>query len=223
MTKLLQILFGLVLILVLAYITFLNVSTKIKNDLLTKTKVIFSENNIRGVTADMQGEGLSVSRTLVLTGTAISNAERIRIVKLTENIEGICSIDNQIRLHPLVLKPSEVPVVPKVVTVIKTPIVKVSAESIVSESTPKELVIIENKVEPKAQMQVEKKRLETSVSSMKTTTKTPAVPVASTKMSTKVPVVPKVENKDIVVPTPVSAIAAPNVIRIEKIKLEGVK
>ena len=223
MTKLLQILFGLVLILVLAYITFLNVSTKIKNDLLTKTKVIFSENNIRGVTADMQGEGLSVSRTLVLTGTAISDAERIRIVKLTENIEGICSIDNQIRLHPLVPKSPEVPVVPKVVTVIKTPIVKVSAESIVSESTPKELVIIENKVEPKAQMQVEKKRLETSVSSMKTTTKTPAVPVVSTKMITKVPLVPKVENKDIVVPTPVSAIAAPNVIRIEKIKLEGVK
>ncbi|HIP50517.1 MAG TPA: hypothetical protein EYG94_00385 [Campylobacterales bacterium] len=223
MTKLLQILFGLVLILVLAYIAFLNVSTKIKDDLLTKTKVMFSENNVRHVAVNMQGEGLSVSRTLVLTGTAISDVERIRIVKLTENIEGICSIDNQIRLHPLVPKPPEVPVVSKVVTVIKTPVVKVSAESIVSESTPKELVTIEDKVEPKAQTQVEKKTLEASVSSMKTTTKTPAVPVASTKMTTKVPLVPKVENKDIVVPTPVSAIAAPNVIRIEKIKLEGVK
>ena len=229
MKKSLQILFGLSLILVLAYVAFLDVSTKIKDDLLTKTKVMLSENNVRHVTANMQGEGLSMRRTLVLTGTAISDVERVRIVSLTEKIEGVCSIDNQIKLHPVVPKAPQVPVVVKVPTVIKVPVIKVAEEPIVTKSIPKESVTIETK--PK--IIVEKKIVETSVSSMETTTKVPVVAVVenqtaitsvpSTEITTNVPVVTTVVSASIVVPTPVSAIDAPNAIRIEKIKLEGVK
>ena len=223
MKKSLQILLGLLFILVLAYIAFLDVSTKIKDDLLTKTKIIFSKNNVREVTASMQGEGLSLSRTLVLTGTAISDMERVRIVKLTENIEGVCSIDNQIKLYPVVPKPPQVPVVPKIPTVIKTP-VTVSEELSLAKSIPTEPVTTEKKPQI---------IVETSVSSMETTTKVPLVPmlenktaitsVPFTKVITKIPTVPTVDNRSIVVPTPARAIDAPNVIRIEKIKLEGVK
>ena len=214
MKKSLEILLGLLFILVLSYVAFLDVSTKIKDDLLTKTEVMLSENNVRHVTANMQGEGLSMSRILVLTGTSISDVERVRIVSLIAKIEGVCSIDNQIKLHPVVPKAPQVPVVVKVPTVMTVPVIKVAEEPI----------------ENKPNIVVEKKIVETSVSSMETTTKVPVVEnqtaitsVPSTEMTTKVPVVPTVVSKSIVVPTPVSAIDAPNVIRIEKIKLEGVK
>ncbi len=203
MKKSLQILFGLVLILVLAYVAFLDVSAKIKDDLLRKTKVIFSENNINDVTVNTQGEGLSLSRSLVLVGTAISEVERIRIVTLTTNIEGVCHVDNQIKLYPVVPKAVEVPVAPEVPTVIKIPVLK--AEPAMPKQIHKEIVTIEKKIESKPTITVEKKIVETSKpleSSVEMTTKVPAVPV---------------------VPTPVKAINAPEVIKIEKIKLEGVK
>jgi hypothetical protein len=159
MKKSLQILFGLLLILVLAYVAFLDVSTKIKDDLLTKTEVMFSENNVRGVTAKMNGEGLSLSRTLVLTGTAISDVERVRIGILAENIEGVSNIANEIKLYPVVPKVPTVPVVP---TVIKTPVVK-PLKPIVAKKTPQTDVL-------------KKKIVETLVPSEKMTTKLPTVP-----------------------------------------------
>jgi hypothetical protein len=193
MNKSLQILLGLLLILVLAYVAFLDVSTKIKDDLLLKTKVMFSENNVRGVTANIQGDDLNISRTLVLTGTAISEVERVRIVTLSENIEGICRVDNQIRIHPAV------PKAPKVPTVIKVPVVKASAVQSISKE------VVSNK--STTATVVEKKELTSS----------------STATISTIPMVPVVEIKNIVVPTPVKAIAAPKVIEVEKIKLEGVK
>ena len=227
MKKSLQILLGLVLILVLAYVAFLDVSTKIKDDLLTKTKVMFSENNVKHVTTNMQGEGLSLSRTLVLTGTAISDVERVRIVTLTENIEGVCSIDNQIKLHPVVPKAPKVPLAPNIPTVVKVPVVKTSTEPVIAKSIPKEVLVIKSTekkdiVEPV----VEEKEPTSLVSATSNTVKIPLVPVLENTISvssTKVPTVPTVKNNSIVVPVPVTAINAPNVIKIEKIKLEGVK
>ena len=199
MNKSLQILFGLLLILVLAYVAFLDVSSKIKDDLLSKTQTVFSKNNVKKVTVNLKGEGLEMSRSLVLAGTAISDIERVRIVKLTENIEGVCRIDNQITLYPVV------PKAPKVPTAIKVPVVKALAKPIVTKSTPKEIILTKSTVETV----VEKEESITAES--------------FTATITKVPVVPVIKNNTIVVPTPVKAIDAPKVIEVEKIKLEGVK
>jgi len=207
MNKSLQILLGLLLILVLAYVAFLEVSTKIKDDLLTKTKVIFSENNIRGVSANIAGEGLTISRTLILSGTAISEVERVRIVTLVENVEGICNVDNQIKIHPAVPKAPITPIVP---TTIKVPVVKTLAVPVVAKSIPKEVLIITN---------TEKK----NIIKVKIEKKEPIESVSDISTSTKVPTVPTVMNKSIVVPVPVKAISVPKVIEVEKIKFEGVK
>jgi hypothetical protein len=225
MQKSLQILFGLLLILVLAYVAFLDVSKKVKDDLLIKAKVMFSENNVRGVTANIQGEGLEMSRSLVLTGTAISEVERVRIVTLIENIEGVCRVDNQIRLYP---------VVPKVPTVITVPVVKTSADAVRAKTILKELAVMKSSEKKSTtEMLVEKKEPTLSVSSPTTTEKVPLVPVvennavitsvSSTKMTIKVPSVPAVGNQSIIVPRPVKVISTPKVIEVEKIKLEGVK
>ena len=197
MTKSLQILLGLVLILILAYVAFLDVSAKIKNDLLTKAKVIFTENNIKELKVAMQGEGLSMSRTLVLTGRAISELERSRIVTLTQNIEGVCSIANKIELYPTVPK---TPLVPEVPEVIAVPSVKISSKKSIAKEIPKKELMVETLL-----------------------TKESIPLVSPTKSETKIPPVPVAVSKSIVVPIPVKAIDAPKVIKIEKIKLEGVK
>ena len=197
MTKSLQILLGLVLILILAYVAFLDVSAKIKNDLLTKAKVIFTENNIKELKVAMQGEGLSMSRTLVLTGRAISELERSRIVTLTQNIEGVCSVANKIELYPTVPK---TPLVPEVPEVIAVPSVKISSKKSIAKEIPKKELMVETLL-----------------------TKESIPLVSPTKSETKIPPVPVAVSKSIVVPTPVKAIDAPEVIKIEKIKLEGVK
>ena len=207
MKKSLQILFGLVLILVLAYVAFLDVSTKIKDDLLTKAKVIFSEHNVKSVTANIQGEGLTLSRTLVLDGTVISDEERIEIIKLTENIEGICSIDNRIKLE-VISKSPLVPIVAKVPIVTEVPLVEKVSEEMVTKDTPKEPVVTKIVTEvPVAKKTVvepmEKK--EATITSTATVTKIPLVPVIKTKTvtisltpnttNTKIPMTPVVEAK----------------------------
>ena len=192
MKKLLQILFGLLLTLILAYMAFLDVSNKIKDDLLRKTNAMLSETNVRGVTANIEGENLSISRTMVLTGTVISEVERVRIGTLTKNIEGVCHVDNQIEIEAIVAKEP---------SVIEIPIVKTPTEEVMVKSIPQELLnIVENTA-----IVVKEKTI-------------PIVSVASTKIITKISSVPIV-NQSIIVPVPVKAVNAPSVIRIEKIKL----
>ena len=243
MKKLLQILFGLLLTLILAYMAFLDVSSKIKDDLLTKTKAMLSQNNVRGVTANIEGESLTISRTMVLTGTAISEVERVRIGTLTKNIEGVCHVDNQIKIHVIIAKEP---------TAIKTPLVKTSTEEVRVKSIPKELLniventatVVEKKTTPiisvvSTKMSTEnpvvktvaKKIAKALASPSKISTEAPIVVenktlvplLSSTKIITKVPAVPVVVNKSIAVPIPVKAVNAPSVIKIQKIKLEGVK
>lgn len=227
MQKLLQVLFGLLLILVLAYVAFLDVSTKIKDDLLTKTQEMFTQNNVRGVTANVQGEDLTLSRSLVLTGIVLSEVERVRIINLSEKIEGVCRVDNQIKIYSVVPKAPIAPLIVPVPTVITTSKIKASeiknpSKEIISSSTPKELLIIKNNEKNTSELIVEKKieivptitKTEANDSVVETVEKVSVLPsVPSPKMVTAVPTVP----------TAVKAITAPNVIEIEKIKFEGVK
>ena len=214
MKKSLQILFGLLLVLVLAYVAFLDVSTKIKDDLLTKTKIIFNKNNIKDVTVKLEGEGLSLSRSLVLTGTAISEIERVRIVALIKDIEGVKSVENLIELYPVVPTAPTVPVVPsvpKVPTVIKVPLVKTSPTPKTAKST-----LTETEVSKRAE---KKAVIETLVEKKEDVTSS----VSASPLVSNLPLVPKVESSNIIVPTPVQVISVPKVIEVEKIKLEGVK
>ncbi|HIC77855.1 MAG TPA: hypothetical protein EYP02_01615, partial [Sulfurovum sp.] len=96
MKKSLQILLGLILILILAYLCFIRVSSNIKNDLISKTELIYKENNITGVTVEIEGEDLSMRRVLVLTGTISSYKKKVDAEIFAKNIDGVLSVKNSI-------------------------------------------------------------------------------------------------------------------------------
>jgi hypothetical protein len=98
MKKILQILFALILILILTYITFINTSTTIQNNLISKAKILLKDNNITGINIKIEGEGLKMQRVLVLTGSVSTYKKKIDIGSLTQNIEGVLGVNNQITI-----------------------------------------------------------------------------------------------------------------------------
>ncbi|CAA6799308.1 MAG: Unknown protein [uncultured Sulfurovum sp.] len=132
MKKILQILLGFLLILVLAYFSFLEISGKIKDDLLSKTKNKLIDKGIVGINAEVEGEGLALRRTVVLTGTVGSEKEKSKIVSFMEELEGVGSVNNKILVEARVYgipNVVEVPVVKKVKAVV--PVAKVAVKSVV--------------------------------------------------------------------------------------------
>jgi hypothetical protein len=90
------ILVGFIFILLLTSLTFSTVSDRIKNDILEKTKEKFYEKGINDIHAKVEGEGLTLSRNLILTGTVYSEKRKAYIASLLEDISAISSIKNQI-------------------------------------------------------------------------------------------------------------------------------
>lgn len=90
------ILVGFIFILLLASLTFSTVSDRIKDDLLEKTKQKFYEKGINDIHVEMEGEGLTLSRNLIVTGSVYSETQKSYIVALLEDIYGVSSVDNQI-------------------------------------------------------------------------------------------------------------------------------
>lgn len=143
MKKSLQILLGLILILILAYLCFIRVSSNIKNDLISKTELIYKENNITGVTVEIEGEDLSMRRVLVLTGTISSYKKKVDAEIFAKNIDGVLSVKNSIVIDIAVdrkPKPTIVYIkepVEVIVTPTPTPTPTNKPTEIIIKSTPK--------------------------------------------------------------------------------------
>lgn len=139
MKKSLQILLGLTLILILAYLCFIRVSSNIKNDLISKTELIYKENNITGVTVEIEGEDLSMRRVLVLTGTISSYKKKVDAEIFAKNIDGVLSVKNSIIIDLAVdKKPKPTMVyIKEPVEVIVTPTPTNKPTEIIIKSTPK--------------------------------------------------------------------------------------
>jgi len=253
MNTLLKVLLGLVSILVLAYVGFLDVSMKIKDDLLAKAKTKLIEKGIVDVSAKVEGEGLGISRTLILTGTIGNEKERMQVASLLEEIDGVSSVNNQI-----VVKPREYTVQPIVkITPIKTilPVVLVPVK--VVEVKKETAVVVEETLNP---VVLTKEIKEENLSIPKVVTpvglvnemkmEAPVIPatvpvvpevkeevfslsvvptVATVKesnitvLSNKIPAVPVVSTSTIEVPTPIKVISVPLAVEAEKTENEGVK
>lgn len=198
MKKLLQIVFGLILILVLAYLSFLEVSSKIKDDLLEKTKTRLSDKGIVDVEASIDGTGLGMSRTLVLTGTAGTEKEKKRVSSLVEGLEGVGAVINN-----LVIKPRLYYVVPTAIAVENTktvvplsiaPVTPIKISEVVMEITESSMEEVSSVAEIEKVLKV--KPLES--------------PIA-------IPKVPEVVQNTIEVPTVIEAIEVPMVVNVKKL------
>jgi len=141
MKKSLQILLGLILILILAYLCFIRVSSNIKNDLISKTELIYKENNITGVTVEIEGENLSMRRVLVLTGTISSYKKKVDAEIFAKNIDGVLSVKNSIVIDIAVDRKPKPTIVyikePVEVIVTPTPTPTNKPTEIIIKSTPK--------------------------------------------------------------------------------------
>lgn len=141
MKKSLQILLGLILILILAYLCFIRVSSNIKNDLISKTELIYKENNITGVTVEIEGEDLSMRRVLVLTGTISSYKKKVDAEIFAKNIDGVLSVKNSIVIDIAVDRKPKPTIVyikePVEVIVTPTPTPTNKPTEIIIKSTPK--------------------------------------------------------------------------------------
>jgi hypothetical protein len=139
---------GLVVVLALSYITFLDVSENIRKDLLERTKIALADKGIEGIEVKIQGEGLALSRTITLTGVTYSQATKEKIENYVYRVDGIGAVDNQIVIQePKYYVPVHT-AVRKIQPAVKSTEVqthKMLTEPItkVSSKLPKEVIVIE--------------------------------------------------------------------------------
>lgn len=251
MNKVLQILVGLLLILVLAYLSFSELSGKIKDDLLSKTKTKLADEGIVGINSELEGEGLGLTRTMILRGEVNFEKDKAKVVSLVEGLEGIADVNNQLTVAipvDTVPKVTEVPVVQATIPVVKEvmkPTAPIKADEMKSSETKKNLTK-EVVIEKVANKKVEKQEVQESVSSSESTTgmakvsipEVSSMPeVLSSKMDVKLPVIPVVPSATqkvsevTEVTRPINVITVPVAVEAEKaivsekqnIEIQGVK
>ena len=216
MKKILQILFALILILILTYITFINTSTTIQNNLISKAKILLKDNNITGINIKIEGEGLKIQRVLVLTGSVSTYKKKIDIGSLTQNIEGVVGVNNQITI---VSKVVQVQVAP---TPIPTPIFTPTPTAKVTITSKQTIAPVVINIKPTFTP------LSTPVVFTKTTVEsTITIPTHNevtepiTEPIINIPTVatvPKVIQNRINVPIPIKPVAVPIPIKTEGVK-----
>ncbi len=122
MRNVLLLLLGAILITILSYFCFVDKADTIKNDLVSKAKSAYAGKQMSFVDANLKGEDLELTNTLILRGTAPSVELKQEAGRVALGIEGISGVDNQLKVVaavavvPEVVKPKIIePVVPKVV------------------------------------------------------------------------------------------------------------
>ncbi len=234
MKKILLILFALILILILTYITFLNTSTTIQNDLISKAKMILKDNNITDIGVEIEGEGLNIKRVLILTGSVSTYKKKVQLEILTQNIEGVTAIKNRITIAPIV-KPMQnflesVIVIPKNVKLKKpSSFIKPTLRpTFVPEPVYTPTLVVEKVQKIGLENQTPKeikdiKKVEVSTPTPTITSSTESIADTS-KSKINIPMVvsvPKVIKSNISVPVAVKAVLAP--VAIEAVKAVELK
>lgn len=192
MKKLRYLLLGLILILVVGYLGFLDVSTKIKDDLLSRTTEKLSEHSFKEVKVRLKGQDLTISRVVVLSGKVNFIEEKSKAIALAKEVEGVCAVENNLTIQ------IPTPVVPKIVKVpkVETGIAHGIKETPMHEEIKEEVtqVVVRAK-------EINKNHKQSSV----------------VEEIVKVPMVPMVISKTVDVPTPVEV---PIAIKVEERKIE---
>lgn len=112
------ILVGFIFILLLTFVAFSSVSKRIKEDLLAQAQTKFYEKGINDIQAELKGEGITFSRTLILTGNVYSEKTKADIGAIMQEIRGVYSIENKIVVtspsyyQPILDKDGRVPGIP---------------------------------------------------------------------------------------------------------------
>ena len=101
MRKVVLFLLGLLLILILSYFCYQDKSKKIKEEILFKVSSVFASEGVDTLSASLQGEGLWLTRRVILEGEVHTQAIKERVEAKIEKIEAISSIENLIVVRAL--------------------------------------------------------------------------------------------------------------------------
>ena len=96
MRKLLLLLLGLLLIAFLATIAFTNEASDIEKDLISKTKLAYSENDVANIEINIVGDEYEMTRIITLSGNVQTEEEKDRAEFFAEGVNGVCDINNEI-------------------------------------------------------------------------------------------------------------------------------
>ena len=121
MNKWLLLILGIISILILSYLSFTQKATIIKEDLLKKAEIIHKNPAFKDVYVKLKGDGFALTREFMLLGSVSSKEEKALASNLLQDIEGVTSVDNLLKVQAV------------------KPIMK-EIESIEVEKTPKKLL-----------------------------------------------------------------------------------
>ena len=96
MRKLLILLLGAILLGILSYFCFTSKAEGIKDDLVSKAQSAYTSQKMDWVNTSVKGSGLEMTRTLVLEGTAPTEALKSQAEKIALAQIGVEAVNNNI-------------------------------------------------------------------------------------------------------------------------------
>ncbi|NOZ90606.1 MAG: OmpA family protein, partial [Epsilonproteobacteria bacterium] len=99
MKKALLLLLGLLLIGVLAYFCFMDKSTDIKEDLISKTEATYKNRGLQGIKVGIKGEELKQTRIITLNGEVASEGIKKEAGEIASNIDGVMGVENNLIIN----------------------------------------------------------------------------------------------------------------------------
>ena len=99
MNKWLLLILSIVSILLLSYLSFTQKATIIKEDLLKKAEIIHKNPAFKDVYVKLKGDGFALTRELMLLGSVSSKEEKDLATSLLQDIEGVSSVDNLLKVQ----------------------------------------------------------------------------------------------------------------------------
>ena len=97
MRKILLWLVGLLLMGILAYFCFMEKSDGIKEHLVSDVQRAYAGEEMNWVDASLKGQGLDMTRTIVLEGTAPSTLLKDKAARIAAGIVGVSSVENNVK------------------------------------------------------------------------------------------------------------------------------
>ena len=90
---------GTLLILILSYFTFLNKQESITHDLLSQAQIIKKNPAFKNVDIKLKGDGLAVTREIILLGTVTSKEDQALASNLLQDIKGVTKVNNLLEVQ----------------------------------------------------------------------------------------------------------------------------
>ncbi len=99
MNKWLLLILGIISILLLSYISFKQKASLIQEDILKRANILHENSAFKDVYIKLKGEGIGLTREVVLLGKVSSKEEISLASKIVEDIEGVTKVNNLLKVQ----------------------------------------------------------------------------------------------------------------------------